>query len=285
MDKIDVCINIYGKPWQTLCTLKSLIKHSGHLIDKIYVIKELEQPYNENIDWIFNYFDNIEIYTPNKYTFIKGKVNVYDYYDMLNVRYQYGIYKTDKKFLFITHNDVLYEEDIIGNMINSMGDAVGIGEIGQCWNCPLFEEKICSGDKLEENYQKKYKYEDIVSIVNKYPEKRTYYQSRKYISKENPFPMTECRLNEWACLLNVIKLKKENYPYGKIPYFGLYKGVDLGSGWFREMFLKGYKFIDYRKGFIHGYWANSHGYEAQLKQESYTQSEENAKMYFEAHFR
>jgi len=57
-NKIDVVINVYGKPWQTLCTLKSLMINSGHHIDKIFLIKESEQPYSEDIDWIFDYFDN-----------------------------------------------------------------------------------------------------------------------------------------------------------------------------------------------------------------------------------
>ena len=40
-------------------TLKSLMKHSSTHIDKIYLIKEKEQPYNEEIDWIFSYFEEI----------------------------------------------------------------------------------------------------------------------------------------------------------------------------------------------------------------------------------
>ncbi len=39
MEKVDVVINVYGKPWQTLCTLKSLMFHSGKHIDKIFLIK------------------------------------------------------------------------------------------------------------------------------------------------------------------------------------------------------------------------------------------------------
>lgn len=35
-NKIDVCINAYGKPWQTLCTLKSLMKHSSEHISLKY---------------------------------------------------------------------------------------------------------------------------------------------------------------------------------------------------------------------------------------------------------
>jgi len=58
-EKVDVIINVYGKPWQTLCTLKSLMLHSGEHIDKIYFIEEREQPYGDNVKWVLNEFDNI----------------------------------------------------------------------------------------------------------------------------------------------------------------------------------------------------------------------------------
>ena len=44
LEKVDVVISVYGKPWQTLCTLKSLMMHSGEHIDKIFLIKEKNQP-------------------------------------------------------------------------------------------------------------------------------------------------------------------------------------------------------------------------------------------------
>ena len=47
--KIDVAINVYGKPWQTLVSLKSLLKVSAKYIDKIYFIEENKQPFNEDI--------------------------------------------------------------------------------------------------------------------------------------------------------------------------------------------------------------------------------------------
>ena len=69
-DKVDVIINVYGKPWQTLCTLKSLMKHSGNHIDKIYFIEEREQPYKSNVNDILKYFDNIIHFIPEKYQFL-----------------------------------------------------------------------------------------------------------------------------------------------------------------------------------------------------------------------
>jgi hypothetical protein len=40
MEKVDVCINVFGKPWQTLCTLKTLrdMKRSD---PSFYALKEI----------------------------------------------------------------------------------------------------------------------------------------------------------------------------------------------------------------------------------------------------
>ena len=98
---IDVCINVYGKPWQTLCTLKSLIKYSGQHIDKIYLIKEREQPYNSDIDFIFKFLKNLIIYIPIKHEFWSTLTNLTDEKERLAIRYQYGIENSDKKYLFL----------------------------------------------------------------------------------------------------------------------------------------------------------------------------------------
>jgi len=148
--KIDVIINVYGKPWQTICTLKSLLKHSGKHIDKIFVIKEKNQPHNEKIEWVFDYFDNLVVYEPNKYNFVTKEINLQDQNERYSVRYQYGFENSDKKYIFVTHNDVLYKNDVIGEMLELIGDSVGIGEIGQCWNCPANSANLCSGEKFNE---------------------------------------------------------------------------------------------------------------------------------------
>ncbi len=276
MNKVDVVINIFGKPWQTMCTLKSLLKYSSEYIDKIYVIKESNQPHNENFDFVFDHFSNLVIYTPKKYSFITRGINHEDEDQRFLVRYQYGIEKSDKKFVFITHNDVLYTGDIIGDMLNLIGDGVGVGEIGQCWNCPAKEANLCSGEKF---YEWEPKYEDILKL--KLPHIRT---NLSIIDKYKPKPMPECRLNEWSCLLNREVVMSECKPTGEVPLFGQY-GLDLGDLWFREMCLKGYKFIDYRKKYIHSYWSETtSGYQTQLNRDLYLNSELKAKKYFEENF-
>lgn len=260
---VDVIINVYGKPWQTLCTLKSLEKHSGQHIDKIYFIEEKEQPYNAEFKGVISRFKNIAHYIPEKYKFFSV-----DESDRMSIRYQYGIETSDKNFVFITHNDVLYTEDVIGNMLNEIGDSIGIGQIGQCWNCPA--NKVCSGEKF---YKYNPTYEEVLDLG--LPHVRT---TKELIDKDFPKPLPECRLNEWACMLNRELVVKENIP------FGLYDKLDLGSYWFKEMHKKGYTFKDYRKDFTHGFWANNAGFPTQLDINKYNQSELNAYKYYNDNF-
>jgi len=112
--KIDLVINIYGKPWQTLCTIKSLLLHSGKWIDKIYATVEIKHPYGDNPNWIFDEFKNLTYHFPENY--VHGRWIKEDYSTRtkrLNVRYQYGIESSDKKYVFICHNDVLFNDDIV----------------------------------------------------------------------------------------------------------------------------------------------------------------------------
>ena len=52
MEKIDVCVNVFGKPYQTITTIKTLLDHSSQHIDKIYIIEESAQPEDYNYDLI-----------------------------------------------------------------------------------------------------------------------------------------------------------------------------------------------------------------------------------------
>jgi hypothetical protein len=92
--------------------------------------------------------------------------------------------------------------------------------------------------------------------------------------------MPECRLNEWACLINRELSNNETYPNGNTPLFGVY-GIDMGDLWFKSLHLKGYKFVDYRKNFIHSYWSEvPSGYQTQRNEKLYINAEKNAKKYF-----
>lgn len=280
-EKVDVIINVYGKPWQTLCTLKSLMLHSGEHIDKIYFIEEREQPYNDNVRWIVNEFKNIVHYIPKKYVFTPRMNDMGDLNDPDNrycFRYQYGIEKSDKNYVFITHNDILYTNNIIGEMLKQINGNVGVGSIGQCWNCPCNSAVACDGEKF--NYYTP-KVKDVEHYITKFPPARGS-QFINAIKWEKLMPLPECRLNEFACLLDRKITVSEGYPNSNVYFFGDYTTLDLSTAWFREMVLKGYSFKNYdiNKSSNHGYFAKQAGYPTQLEYKKYVESEMNAKKYY-----
>lgn len=273
---VDVCINVYGKPWQTLCTLKSLIQHSGHHIDRIFLIKERAQPYHANIDFIFKHFTNLIVYCPIKHEFWSESIDLSDENERHTIRYQYGIEKSDKKYIFLTHNDVLFTGDIISDMLSKSAGAVGVGQIGQCWNCPANHIGVCSGDRFEE-WQPTY--DDVMKLT--LPFSRT---TKELIDQKFPKPLPECRLNEWACLLDrEILMGEQNYQ-DKNSIFGLANEVDIGCAWFKYMSIKNYRFAHYDKNYIHGYWANNAGHPTLMDKALYKSSEKEAKKYFYTNF-
>lgn len=264
---VDVVIQTFGKPWQLLCTIESLLTHSEKWIDKIYLIEEAKHPFGDNIDLIFEY-DLPIIHKKNK-----EWVNIYgikaEDVPVQNIRHQWGIEQSDKKHVFICHNDVLFTGDVVGEMLEEIGDCVGIGEIGQSWNCPAF--KLCGGGCNWNNWNPTW--EEVRSLP--LPHIRTRLDN---LDKDVPKLMPECRLNEFYCLIDREACIKEGRPY-----FGEFT-EDSGVAWFRAMYKKGYKFKDYRRNAIHAYWANIGGHEVEQKEKLYWDAEEKAKEYFKQNF-
>ena len=153
---VDVAINVFGKPFQTAVTLLSLLKYSGEHINRIYLIKERVQPTPTDLTFLYELLgDRITVYTPDHWLWIRSmdaskllsspqiKGDGYRW----SIRYQFAWERSTARYLFLTHNDVLYSGDIIKAFLDKIGDNVAIGEIGQCWNCPAHSAGVCNGDK------------------------------------------------------------------------------------------------------------------------------------------
>ena len=264
--KVDICINYFGKFWQTLVTLKSLLKYSGSHINKIYFIEEHKQPERFDFEKFKKYLDYEDIihFSPKYHLWLNPADNEKIKYDedyRLSVRYQYGFEKTDKKYIFITHNDVLYLDDVIGYMLDNINGYVGVGQIGQCWNCPVFHSKDCNGNNYD-SYNPTY--DEIIKIFGKYPATRPWLT--KSINKDRPMPLPECRLNEWACLIDNEINRRLSIPDGNVSLFGSYgwDGTDIGVRWFRELTDLNYKFknIESSSFFVHSYFTEGGGHSA-----------------------
>lgn len=246
---------------------------NSEYIDRIFLICEKKQPYFSGINQVKKYIPKVEIFTPKEYSFIARNIDYTNEDSRYKIRYQYAIEKSQKNFLFITHNDVLYTGDIIKDMLSKIDGFAGIGQIGQCWNCPAHFAQRCHPD-----YYYKYRPtpEELIDLISNYPSPRT---SLSTINLDVPFPLPECRLNEWACLINRKLLENESMPIGNGPLFGEYDQVDLGTKWFRFMNNRGYKFLNYNQKFIHGFWAKDAGFSTQKSKLKYLLAEYKAYMY------
>jgi hypothetical protein len=280
-EKVDVALHVLLKPYQTMVALKTLMQHSGRHIDKIYLIQEKNQP-PDTFDSVLKAFGNIVQFIPDYFLGISStdRKKYHDQKYRYSLRYQYAIENTDKKYLYITHNDILYTADTIGDMLDILDEDeyAGVGQIGQCWNCPAFIAKQCSGDTYLE-YDPSY--EAVMTLVEKYPPARGQ-QFISLIDKEQPMPLPECRLNEFGCLIDLGKIRHEVIPCGTTDPFGTYVGIDLASSWFRDLALKGYKFKNYDlyKSCRHG-WGPLSGHQTLMNFNEYQNAESKALEYYE----
>ena len=96
--------------------------------------------------------------------------------------------------------------------------------------------------------------------------------------QEQPWPLPECRINEWACLVNLDLTRPLTIPFGTALPIGAYAAcgkytLDIGVTWFRAMHAHGLKAAHFpTKGWL-THWVGT-GHKSQIR---YLQSEHHAK--------
>lgn len=262
----DVAINIFAKPYQTALSLLSLLRWSGMHINKIWLQFE---PVGSKFDYISPYHiaDYLReiihipchIFQPEHWLARRALTEdeLQDSKLREGLRYQCAFENSNADYLFIIHNDVYFIKDLLGDLLKNIGDAFAIGPIGQCSNCPARNEEISRkimnmGGCSPESYQD---YNPTVSQLNelyKEAEKNGIFvrpYARDNFTGEfeaQPWPLPECRVNEWACLVNLKKTKPICVPFGKEYPYGAYKlladhNLDIAVPWFRAMHAHGMK--------------------------------------------
>lgn len=292
MKKVDVCLNFYGKPYQTIVTLSSLWEHSKKHIDRIFIIVERQQPHNHynGVYILKHYLKDMPItyFTPKYFYDGVGSPPVewlQDPEKRYGLNFQYALEKSDKNLMFITHNDCLYKEDLLGKMLarlkaeKTVEKVAGIGLIGQCWNCPAFEAQVCDSNRFHEYQPDSHQ---LTNLIEKFPPVRRAIHEQ-LIDNGYLHPLPECRLNEYACLINVPYYNKEVYPGSNVrPFGGSWHGTDTGAVWFYEMYNLGYKFINFpfEPAMIHAPFAdNGSGHKGNSNQSLYQRTEAAAREY------
>jgi len=282
--KVDVALCVYGKPFQTAVTIASLLKESGQHIGRIFIQEEKYQPYGENVKYLRWCFPEADIlqFVPRRYVemfWLAEEPLSWDNDLRRSVRYQYAWESTDKDFLFVTHNDCLFSEDIIGKMLEAVADEYsGAGIVGQCWNCPFHSAGLCDGDKHESFNPS---YDEAVALIRSNHSAR---MKPEQIDREQPMPVPECRLGEFACLINLKKTRDLVMPRGRVVPFGWFTH-DTGVKWFREMRLLGHRFLHMAPGLKHAPFSpNGNGNSALQEKALYLASEQGAKEWLSQHY-
>ncbi len=264
IQKIDVLINVFAKPWQTALSLLSLLKHCGQHIDTIYFHEEPATSAFErdSHEALLKYLPKPVEYFVAPYwlsTNTTEEERLHEEKYRLSMRYQYGLENSDKKYVLLIHNDIEVLGDIVHEYLQHIDDATAIGELGQCWWCPAGQNTYCSSERYTEF---KPKYHQLMHIYNTGMDpltRRAYNLGLKQEFWERPWPLPECRINEWCMLINNHKARPHTMPYGVArPLGGQFASgakigedwehvvnLDTGVQWFRDLHQLGHTFKHY----------------------------------------
>jgi hypothetical protein len=158
------------------------------------------------------------------------------------------------------------------------GAFTGIGWVGQCWNCPAHQAGVCNGD-IYESYRPTY--EKAAAIVTAHPSPRTVVE---LLDRKQPAPLPECRLNEFGCLINLAKCRREIMPLGDVRPFGC-MNLDIGTDWFHGLVRRGHRFLNWYEGMSHAPFAPGYaGHPLNTNAAGYHSAEERAYQYLAEYY-
>lgn len=298
---VDVAVNVFAKPYQTALSVLSLLRFSGDRIDRVYLqfepagsMYDPAPPYA-----IAEYLGERAVVFQPGHWLKRQDADPARFAEpayRLSVRYQYAFENSDKRRLFVMHNDVLIKKDIIGSMLEVMGDAFAVGQIGQCWNCPASQAELVRDAGLGATPCAPERHRDfrpdVAGLQRLYEMAsqrgffvRGYYRGWNEAYRTAAWPLPECRVNEWGCLVDIAKTMPHVVPKGPVPPFGAFEAcgdgsLDTAAPWFRELCRLGLeaRAMNIRPCLTH--WVGN----AKKTEYKYARAEGNARNILEKHF-
>lgn len=302
---IEAVINNFAKPFQLALTVLSLLERSGRHLSAIWLQFE---PIASKYDSITPYYiaDYISgmpridcrVSQPSFWLAREAATleKMADPAYREAIRYQFAFENSNADLLYLSHNDIFYLRDLVGALKENIGDAFAIGQIGQCWNCPASNAEImaetngrppCSPDAYTD-FQP-----DFTGLRKLYAAARGKnifvrpYDNNNFSPEfeKRPWPLPECRVNEWACLLDLQKTRPHTIPFGSAWPPGAYRlcsghNLDVITPWFRDMHALGMRAKHFNIYPYMKHWVGT-GNKSALK---YSQSEDNARRLLCRHY-
>ena len=261
---VDVALNIFGKPYQTSLSLLSLFRFSEQRIDRVFMQFEPSGSMHDTVSpyCIAEYVTETigprcVVYQPRYWLKfdVVDESRLQDPEYLYSIRYQHGFTHTDKKYLFVMHNDVYFKRDVIGPMLEKINGAFAVGRLGQCWACPAREGTTVREAGLGNTPCDPTRYmefrPDFTGLDSLYRTAarlgvfgRPYWKGWAGFDRERAWPLPECRINEWACLVDVEQTRPHVYPNGPVLPFGAFEQcgetcLDTAVAWFRGLHHRG----------------------------------------------
>lgn len=251
--RVDVAVIIYGKPYNTIVSIKSILEYSRQHIDKIYLTYESRQPHD---DWgglhkVLDYFkgDPVEFVVHRPAYFLPSNPRDIERARTDNryrqsMMFQYALEKTDKPYVCVIHNDLRFHGDMIGDMLaqyDQRPELAGVGSIGQCWSCPASYAYAnrCTSVTMHQYVPDR---QEAIALHTEYNTLRQEIDLQ-VLESGRIHPLPECRLNEYCALINIDIYRKNTLPAGPVLCYGSgWDGADVATVWFYQMFNRGHKF-------------------------------------------
>lgn len=303
-ERVDVAVNIFAKPYQTALSVLSLLKESRAHVGTVWLQYEpmgsrydRVSPYvvakylKEVLDW------PCRVSQPEHWLALEAPdmARLGDAAYRLSIRYQDAFEHSESRKLLLMHNDIYVFGDALGEMLAAMGDAFAIGQLGQCWRCPAHAAQVvkdvmdrppCTSARYEEfrpdaaTLRRLYAHaRELGAPVRPYEECFT-----EFFDKQ-PWPLPECRVNEWFCLLDLEKTRPHSVPFGPALPPGAFGpcgryNLDTSVPWFRAMHALGFRARHFDHTRFLRHWVGT----GKMSASRYTMAEDNARKLLEKQF-
>lgn len=258
--QVDVAINAYIKPYETLLCLASLLRYSGQHIGRIYLTAEATARHELDpcdVMELGSFDSRIIPVRPMLWLGLHGlepdRLNDKSY--RFSIRYQYAWERCAADYLFIAHNDAQFVADPLPALlaaVDSVDNIIAAGDVGLCSACPAAREHLVKAAGVNGGIPcDRARYEefqvDYAGFVRLYEEMyRRHEGARPFVSnwgegmQATPWPLPECRVIEWCCLVDMRLGRPTTTPYGPARPFGAFcreggNFLDTGCGWFRDV--------------------------------------------------
>ncbi len=298
---VDVAVSTYGRPYQLALSVLSLLKYCGRHIDKVFFqFEPVSTQYDPGLPYAAAQYirERAVVFQPESWLYNDPVEpdRLSDRQYLLGVRYQHAWENTDKKRLLVIHSDIMVFMDFLGPMLENMGEAFAIGPLGQCWNCPAslpelvaeagLGERPCSPDSYLE-FRPDFAGLGLLyaAAVRRGAFARPYPAAWEGRFKNAPWPLPECRVNEWAALVNVAKTRPLTMPLGDSLPYGAYERcgkapLDISVAWFHTMHQHGLTAKNFNIDRYMKHWIGT----GNMTPMRYAKAEDNARRLLERHF-